>query len=378
MKYSHKDLEIYASYLKAFCSLSKLFSESDKPYLEYRAMENIYCKSFKAINLAREDSAFDAKIGATGIGLKTFGFPSSSKVEKVAEFNKNAHELKNLSGKSLAKELAILRNRRIEVAKNLHKLDSAIYHCIGRKKDKLLIFEIPYDAISIDDIKDIKNTNASLYFRDNVKEYRFNFSKSVLMQKFSFDESNLLYELDIKVFKDPYEALLRLFDTISAENLEHKVSYDFVVLPLYSTRDGRVPEKSQLNQWNALGRKRDYGEVYIPIPSKIHKLKKDFFPDRDKVFSLKVPDGRVLKAKVCQDGSKALMTNPNNALEEWLLRQVFSLKEGELLTKEKLDKSGFDSVIIEKLDVESFSITLASLGSYEEFLLEQESSLRDV
>lgn len=378
MKYSHKDLETYGSYLKAFCSLSRLFSDSDKPYLEYRAMENIYCKSFSATNLAREDSAFDAKIGSIGIGLKTFGLSSGSKVEKVAEFNKNSHELKNLSGKSLAKELAILRNRRIEVAKNLHKLDRTIYHCVGRKKDKLLIFETPYEAISIDDIEDVRNTKASLSFRDGKNEYRFNFSKSVLMQKFSLDKSNLLDELDIKLFKDPYDALLRLFDTIGVEAIEDKNKHDFVVLPLYSTRDGEVPERSQLNQWNAAGRKRDYGEVYISIPSKIHKIKEGFFPNRDVVFNLKVPDGGVLKAKVCQDGSKALMTNPNNALEKWLLRQVFSLKEGELLTKEKLGKSGFDSVMIEKIDENNFSITLTSLGSYEEFLLEHESSLGGV
>ena len=38
-----------------------------------------------------------------------------------------------------------------------------------------------------------------------------------------------------------------------------------------------MPEKSGLNQWNAGGRVRKYGEVYIPIPAEIRKLKIGFF-----------------------------------------------------------------------------------------------------
>ena len=81
------DLTQYTSLLKAFTSLTKLFSDSGHPYLEYRAMENIFCSSFHAVNLAREDGAFDAKIGTCGYGLKTFGIKERS-LEKIAEFNK--------------------------------------------------------------------------------------------------------------------------------------------------------------------------------------------------------------------------------------------------------------------------------------------------
>ena len=56
------DLLQYQAYLKAFCSLSRLFTNTNNPYLEYRAMENIFCKTFNAENLAREDCAFDAKL----------------------------------------------------------------------------------------------------------------------------------------------------------------------------------------------------------------------------------------------------------------------------------------------------------------------------
>ena len=125
-----------------------------------------------------------------------------------------------------------------------------------------------------------------------------------------------------------------------------------MILPLYGIKKKSkyVFEKSGLNQWNANGRKRDYGEIYIPIPAVLHRKYPEFFPRRDEEFSLQIPTGEIFSAKVCQENSKALMTNPNKALSEWLLRKVLQLNEGELATMEKLDKLGFDSVIITKSD----------------------------
>jgi len=131
-----------------------------------------------------------------------------------------------------------------------------------------------------------------------------------------------------------------------------------------------VFEKSGLNQWNAGGRKRDFGEVYIPIPAEIHKQFPNFFPERDQLFELKIPTGEVFSAKVCQDNSKALMTNPNKALSDWLLRKVFQVKEGELLTIEKMNELGFDSVIICKDINGNYQIDKAKLDSYEQFITE--------
>lgn len=145
---------------------------------------------------------------------------------------------------------------------------------------------------------------------------------------------------------------------------------NYVILPLYGIKDKRkfVFEKSGLNQWNASGRKRDFGEVYIPIPIIIHQLYPDFFPTRDTEFNLKVPTGETYKAKVCQDNSKALMTNPNKALSDWLLRKVLDLKEGELATIEKMNELGFDSVVIYKDEDDSFRIDKAKSDSFEDFL----------
>lgn len=54
------------------------------------------------------------------------------------------------------------------------------------------------------------------------------------------------------------------------------------------------------------------------------------------LFNLITPDGKILNAKVCQEHSKALMSNPNSTLANWLLRQLLNLKEGEIATKERL------------------------------------------
>ena len=129
-----------------------------------------------------------------------------------------------------------------------------------------------------------------------------------------------------------------------------------------------------MNQWNAGGRKRDPNEVYIPIPKSIHNNYPNFFPPRDEHFSLELPDGNVLSAKVCQDGGKALMSTHNADLGEWLLRKVLRKPEGDLVTIDDLDRVGIDSVRIvntHQTDVEGkkvYSISFAdSYESYSDF-----------
>ncbi|MGB0999196.1 MAG: hypothetical protein ACPGVE_02545 [Flavobacteriales bacterium] len=62
------------------------------------------------------------------------------------------------------------------------------------------------------------------------------------------------------------------------------------------------------------------------------------------------------------------MTNPNKALSDWLLRKILQLEEGELATIEKLDKLGFDSVIITKNEKSEFKIDIMKTDSYDKFI----------
>jgi len=255
----------------------------------------------------------------------------------------------------------------------LHGLTDCLYHCIGRHKNELLVFETEYPLVNIDRLCKIKQTDKSLAFNDGVDEYRFNFSKSVLMKKFSLENAHIISKIDVKIFDDPYEILLKLLHSIENSFATEELTKEYVILPLYSTRNKdtkEVQERSGLNQWNANGRERNAGEVYISIPAKVRQISPSFFPTRDIPFSLKTPKGKVLSAKVCQDNSKALMTNPNNALSEWLLRDIFSLKERELLTYDKLKLTGYDAVKITKINTQNYEITLAGLDSFEDFVNE--------
>jgi len=360
----------YIHLLKAIASLSGLYSDNEIPLINYRAAENIFCRCFDALNLSRSDTAFDAKYGNTGIGLKTFVCPNNVSNEKIAEFNSLANELKQFKGLELAKQIANYRNKRIELAKRLYQIDRSIYHIVARKTNELFLFETDYDIIDTDNIKLTDKKESSLHFTDGTNRYSYNFSKSTLYRKFHIPQD--AYRIPIEILEDPYE-LLKNISSISFEGNKNSAlskGKDYIILPLYGRKkkEKHVFEKSGLNQWNAGGRKRDPGELYIPIPKEIHKQHSDFFPPRDKEFTLHVPSGDSFSVKVCQDGSKALMSNPNKALSNWLLRTVLQLQEGELATMSRMNELGFDSVYIYKLNENEYRIDKASSGSYEDFI----------
>lgn len=347
-----KSNEKYFEILGIVSKLTRLFSVSDVPYLDYRLAENIFCKYFKAINDARSCTAYDARVFKNvGIGIKTFTLGNNdSSLEKIAEFNKLSKELKTLKGFDLARRIANFRNERMQYANNTFDITESQYHIIGRKSGILRIFNSPYDEIRIDEIRDVKDNNTSISFNDGQHEYRFNKSKSVLQKRFYLSQD--FRDVPIDIIENPLDILENLFKNIPSNVVKTSIyktkGTDYVILPLYSTKKREVLPKSGLNQWNAGGRKRDENEVYISIPIKIHKYYPNFFPARDVPFELILPDGKSLQAKVCQENCKALMSNPNSALGEWILRKVLNKSPGQLVTMRDLDIFGVDSVLIEK------------------------------
>jgi hypothetical protein len=359
----------YLNLLSAVSKLSGLFSESSVPFINYRVAENVFCRSFDAGNLSRSDTAFDANYNSVGVGLKTFTCNSNNSTEKVAEFNSLSRVLADFKGKELAIKLGEFRNDRINLANRLYDIESSLYHIVARKEKELLLYETDYNTIDISNIHSVKSNKASLQFEDGNNFYSFNYSKNTLFRKFIIPQH--AYRLPIEIIEDPYTLLLELFENKDLKLATDKLikGQNFVILPLYGIqkKEKHIFEKSGLNQWNANGRKRDFGEVYIPIPAELHKKYPNFFPSRDEEFNLQIPTGEVFNAKLCQENSKALMTNPNNALSDWLLRKVLQLKEGELATIEKLDMLGFDSVIITKTDNLNFKIDIMKTNTYVEF-----------
>ncbi len=344
-------------------SLSNLFSDSHIPYLYYRIAEKIFCSSFLADDLSRGDVALDAHKDFIGLGLKTFLATNYKTFQKVAEFNKDKFLYEDKSPEKMIRIISSLRNERIIFTEKLYNIKDSLYHCVVRDKDVFKIYEEKISSIDIEKITEIKKKKSSITFHDELHEYSFNISKSTLTKKFITDKFQSTFE--VKRLKNPLEELRECLKSVTYEDSGTIV--DTIYLPLYG-RDRKVHEKSGLNQWNASGRTRDINEVYIPIPIKIHKLKKDFFPSKEDSFELVLPNKRVLKSKVCQANSKALMSYSNKELGQWILRDVLQLKEEELLTYEKLQNYGVDSVRIDKLNNGKYEINFASVGKYEEFI----------
>ncbi len=365
----------YRNMLKIVGSLSRIYSESDEPYLYYRCHENIFCKYFVAENLSREDCSADAKKNDIGIGLKTWVGADN---QKVAEFNKLRSTYQDLPILEMIKKVSEYRNERIRVTKNLHGINQMIYHIVKRIPKTMQIYECSFDSININDIKILdERTNANnIYFTDNNHVYHFNISKSTLYML--FENMDLLDSFEIDILNDPYSYLERLFEN----NMEVLANVSDVTIPNYTvesnesiclrlytidrtTGEKTVQERSGLNQWNASGRVRDPNEIYIPYPAEDRRKNEGFFPPRDTQFNLHLPDGSVISAKVCQEGGKAIMSNPNKVLGEWLLRDVFELPIGTVITYEMLEKFGVDSVVFTKLGNLEYKIDFTNIGTYE-------------
>lgn len=377
MFYENQPNELKNNYKKMLTiigNLTFLFSESNCPYLPYRCHENIFCKYLEAENLARSDCSADAKKGRIGIGLKTW---MGQNDQKVAEFNKLKCTYENLNGIDLVRKIAEYRNARIRVTKNSNGIDQMIYHIVKRVPGAMQILEHSFDYIDTENltlIPDRGNIN-NTYFTDGHHTYHFSTSKNTLYM--IFDDMELLDSFEVEIMDDPYTFLMNSFDgeivdsiTPSNETSKKFDRTNSICLRLYSTKkDGTkfVAEKSGLNQWNAAGRVRDPNEVYIPYPAEDRARTKDFFPPRDTIFNLTFPDGTIIPSKVCQQDSKAIMSNPNKALGKWLLRNVFELPERTLLTYRMLEIFGVDCVIFTKHGDLEYSIDFGETGTYESF-----------
>lgn len=364
-KQTNEQRNEYEKFLKIAGALSNLFSDSNVPALYYRVAEKVFCRAFGAEDLSRSDVSVDAKKNNLGIGLKTFLAGSHKTLQKVAEFNNDRPLYEPLAPQELTRKISELRNARIEFTKNVYNLDNSIYHCVLREPGKFLIFEEPMDKIDVENISNVKRSKSSIRFDDGRNQYSFLLSKSTLTKRFVTEP--IEFSFDVNILENPLEDLNRLFESGGLIFEEKARTKGTVFLPLYSTREGSVPEKSGLNQWNAAGRERDASEVYIPVPAEIHRNFPDFFPGRYTPFTLRLPNGKEMKSKICQDGGKALMSYSNKELGQWILREVLNLKEGELFTNEKMQLIGIDSVRIDKISDTEFEMNFSGLGSYEKF-----------
>jgi hypothetical protein len=401
----------YNSAVKAVGALSRLFSESELPFFHYRFVENLFVRATNGKNISRQDAVFDALVGEDfqiGVGVKTFTIAGKSgySYEKVQEFTAIAGrgEFAKLSDKALILAVAKERNRRIDTESANFNLDQAksIYHCLVRQEGQAFVHEEPYEKITIDKISPLNRSGvrvptyakrtANVHFEDDKHKYRFSRSKNVLLKKFDLTHGENFDPIAININNDAFTKLYEEFigaELLSNEPIDAKTlvaepipGIDYVILPLYSTKSDpkTVPEKSGLNQWNASGRQRKYGETYIPVPKKIHQLCPNFFPGPN-TFNLYLPGEKMpVMASLCQDELKALMSNPNDQLCKWIFRVIdaeFSEYDfnrppkRKPFTYDELAASGYDSVRVSKKKAShsgSYEIWFEPVDSYEEFI----------
>jgi len=393
----------YLDDLALVASLSPLFSESTTPFIHSRLAERLFCLVSGSRDLARQDLSFDAKSsGGIGIGVKTFvsNAATASKVEKVAEFTAYATKgtFNGLSGEALALKVSNLRNARVasDAAETEVSMEHSYYHCVVRIPNGIYLLEQPYSHVSISSIRPTDKfgqevnqfaESGHVYFNDGNSDYSYNVAKNVLYKRFAPGQSFASHVMPTKFDLDLPNLLLKLKSSslLAVASIDEREAFEipasvdeFVILPLYSPRTRTVASASGINQWNAGGRVRAFGEAYIPVPRAVHDLAPSFFPDRDQPFRLRLPSGEVIGAKICQDGSKALMANPNTDLCKWLFSTIdgsYEISEKRLVESRPyvysdLELIGKDSVKVTKVTGKpwEFEIQSAALGSYEEFI----------
>ena len=410
--------EKYVELLQAVASMSRLYSDNPVAYVDSRFVERLFIESTGARDLSRSDKSFDALVSPDiGVGVKTFLSPSGrSKREKVAEFPRYAQdgEFLGLTPKLLALKVAGFRNQRVLSDANelAIDLDKSIYHCLVRTNKGAVIHEEPYRIVDVANIQPTDNHGKAIskwpaqthgvFFTDGKSNYNYNTSKNVLFKEFKLAPKAKVIELAI--FDDIFDRVSSWFEVSKKSGLSvsdnsgkellivggpstPKPGVDYVILPLYSTRgdEKNVAPKSGINHWNAGGRARKFGETYIPIPSEIHLRYPKFFPARDLKFDLVLPNsGTLMPSKVCQEGGKALMSDPNTTLGHWIMKVLRpSLVDSDFerptnskdkpFTYKDLVSIGKDSVLVRKSKDKSkalYSLEFAPLDSYEDFISE--------
>jgi len=399
------DLARYEKLVGAVGSLSNLFSDNESVFLNSRFVEKVYIHNTKATDYSRKDMSFDAKlISGGGVGIKTFLATSerSAKSEKIAEFTAAASlgEFLNLTPMEVALKVANFRNSRVESDARIYEidLDKSIYHCLIRTNLGCMVHEEPLEMIEIDRIRltaSGEGNKPNIEFEDGANKYTFNVSKNTLYKTFDLQKGENSPMFQVSIIENVLEymtegnlskelSLLVRKKGIEMSELDKGISFvpgvDFIILPLYSTRTRQVPERSGINQWNASGRERQFGEGYIPIPIEVRRKCSSFLPEIEEIFNLNMPNGRLLKSKVCQQDGKALMSNPNKDLCEWLFKLIDSsewtsrkrLTERRPYTYDDLMTVGKDSVKLTKSlsRPNTFDMEPMPIGSYEKFIAE--------
>ena len=309
----------------------------------------------------------------------------------------------------------------------MYKTQKDVYHFITRDDDVMNIVETQYDLIDLDSIELIKSDGKTYSFKDKLHNYKFYKSKSVLLEEFDASQEEIIAQIPIEQFDDPFELISMIElpserneeiytdssilgeDTVSqgvvAEGVNSFVKiiqkqqkiYQEIYLPLYQdTKEGRdVSPRSGINIRHSKSKNKGSNtlrpeyEIEVRVSKWIHHIFPGFFGinamDEDEIrdeekndFDLILPDGRVLRGRIKQQGGKSLQTNPQGALGEWILKDVLGSTNREIIDEKWLDALGIDTLKVVKIDDKHFKITVAETGAYEQFKLDNRNAMEEV
>ena len=285
--------------------------------------------------------------------------------------------------------------------KRLYKTDRDVYHFITRDDDVMNIIETPYDLIDIDSLELISD-GKTYTFKDKLRNYKFYTSKSVLLEEFDASAGEIIEQIPIEQFDDPFELIRMInlpkenYEVACEEKEDYEVVNEEIILPLYQDKkEGPVvSDCSGINIRHSKPKNKGSNtprpeyEIEVRVSTWIHHIFPKFFGinafDNDEIhnkelndFDLVLPDGRVLRGRIKQENGKSLQTNPQGALGEWILKDVLGLENREVVTMDYLKTLGIDSLRITKLDDKHFKITVAETGAYEKFKLNNREKMND-
>lgn len=412
-----RNLDSYKQLLSEIASLSSLFSDSEVPALNYRAVEAAYVWATGSKDLSRRDTAFDAiHPKGFGVGIKTFTVEPGDKYsdEKIAEFNTLSRRgaFINLKGKELAKEVATARNQRIDQA---YKIDfmggpdeipltnsAPIYHCVIRTRGRYFIQEFDYPRIDVKNIVITSKPGKLLKFTDGHHMYKWNPTKSTLYMRFQLGDpkNDLKQRVTIASREILIEHMLNPpgLGIPKSSSMKHAIEktpgLDYWVLPLFTpSMDGFAPRVARASGINLCfasqkNRKRKMGECEIPILKDLREKYPNFLPysgdgkTGSKIFTL--PNGDHVKGKPTGKAGKNLTFADGNktgghnqkVFTNWIF---FEIDRGSIsrvqrrwqrrepYTYTDLLRAGVDSLVIEKEGDDLYRLTLGKPGSFEAF-----------
>ena len=293
-----RDKQNYKLLITNFASLSEAFSQKKEdevsesfvaPIINSKFQETVFQKSFNAFGEDISNTSFDASIILDDknkylVGIKSFGFFSGD--QKVAQFksdsqlkgwidrfNKIKENSKNTKTKEendrinykyyyeLAKEISILRNKRIASSKEQLKgfiyddvTVKSVYHVLmpSKKGDnpKIYVGEIDYLPIDIENLEiegaTSLKTPTNFKFNDGRHYYKYTSADSQLYMNFK-NKDIVLEEWKLEYVKDPFyifENLHLLSKKTEGNNILQTVSW------MITNKDGKVEESSGFNAFD--------------------------------------------------------------------------------------------------------------------------------